>query len=193
MERKQLEAVGAEYPSLRGLFLAPLGIIVIASGLGNMEWGPFSNPLVVPVLYLAAVLACLGIALFYQRSYGHVRVSRSAQIKGAFALAICVPLVAGGSTIDHRLDLPIWAFLGSWAVLMLTSYAFSVGLKPYHKVIWGAALIASLLPVWGGLSPDLKSNLGLVTAGIGVVVTGTFDHLLLMRTFDSAAQLGVEA
>jgi hypothetical protein len=193
MERKELEAVGAEYPHLRGLFLGPLGVVVIASGLGNMEWGPFRNPLVVPVLYLAAALACLLVARFYQNSYGNVRVSRSAQIKGGVALALCVPLVAGGSVIDYRLDLPVWGFLGTWAVLMLASYAFSVGLKLHHKVIWGAALIASLLPVWGGLSPDLKSNLGLVTAGVGVILTGIFDHLLLMRTFDSAAKFGVEA
>jgi hypothetical protein len=193
MERKELEAVGAEYPHLRGLFLGPLGVVVIASGLGNMEWGPFRNPLVVPVLYLAAALACLLVARFYQNIYGNVRVSRSAQIKGGVALALCVPLVAGGSVIDYRLDLPVWGFLGTWAVLMLASYAFSVGLKLHHKVIWGAALIASLLPVWGGLSPDLKSNLGLVTAGVGVILTGIFDHLLLMRTFDSAAKFGVEA
>ncbi|HEU4867490.1 MAG TPA: hypothetical protein VFV09_07160 [Actinomycetota bacterium] len=193
MERKDLEAVGAEYPHLRGLFLGPLGVVVIASGLGNLEWGPFSNLLVAPALFLAAALACLVIARFYQRNYGSVRVSRNAQIKGGVALAVCVPLLIGGSTMDHRLDLPVWGFLGSWAVLMLASYGFSVGLKLHHKVIWGAALVAGLLPIWGDLSPDLKSNLGLVVAGVGVILTGIFDHLLLMRTFDSAARYGVEA
>jgi hypothetical protein len=193
MERKQLEAVGAEYPHLRGLFLGPLGVVVIASGLGNLEWGPFSNLWVAPALFLAAALACLVIARFYQRNYGSVRVSRSAQTRGALALAVCVPLSIAGSTMDHRLDLPIWGFLGSWAVLMLASYGFSVGLKTHHKVIWGVALIAGLLPLWDGLSPDLKSNLGLVVAGIGVIATGIFDHLLLMRTFDSVAEHGAQA
>lgn len=187
MERKQLEAVGAEYPHLRGLFLGPLGVVVIASGLGNLEWGPFSNLLVAPALFLAAALACLVIARFYQRNYGSVRVSRSAQLRGAVALAVFVPLLIGGSIMDHRLDLPSWGFLGSWAVLMLASYGFSVGLKMHHKVIWGVALVAGLLPLWGDLSPDLKSNLGLVVAGIGVIATGIFDHLLLIRTFDSVA------
>lgn len=193
MERSRLEAVGAEYPHLRGLFLGPLGIVLIASGLGNMEWGPFRHPLVVPVIYLAAALACLPIAYFYQHSYGNVRMSRNAQIRGAVALVVCVPVLIASSIVDYRLELPIWGFLGSWAVLMLASYAFSAGLKIHHKVIWGAALIASLVPLWGGLSPDLKSNLGLVAAGIGVMITGIFDHLLLVRTFDSVARSGVEA
>ncbi|HEX2150239.1 MAG TPA: hypothetical protein VHI31_08735 [Actinomycetota bacterium] len=193
MERKQLESVGEEYPHLRGLFLGPLGLILIASGLGNMEWALFREPLIVPGLYLVAALACLLIARFYQQHYGRVQVSRRAQVRGAVALAVCVPLIIAGSTMDYRLDLPIWGFLGSWAILMLASYGFSIGLKLHHKIVWGFALAASLVPIWGGLTPDLRSNLGLVVAGAGVIITGIFDHLLLVRTFDSVSNLRAQA
>lgn len=192
MERKQLESVAAEYSHLRGLFLAPLGVIVIASGLGNMEWGPFRELWTVPVVYLAAALACLPIARFYRQNYGRVQLSGKAQLRGAAALAVCVPLIVAGSTMDHRLDLPVWGFLGAWAVLMLVSYAVSSGLKLHHQVLWGAALVASLLPVWSGLAPDLKSNLGLVVCGVGVIVTGVLDHLAMVRSFGSLPRLNVE-
>lgn len=191
--KQQLESVGADYPHLRGLFLGPLGLIAIASGLGNLQWGPFREAWVAPALFLTAALACLPIARFYQRNYGSVQIARSAQVRGGVALAICVPVLIAGSMMDHRLDLPIWGFLAGWAVLMLGSYAFSVGLRLHHKLIWGAALLAGLLPVWGGMSPDLRSNLGLVAAGAGVIVTGIFDHMLLVRSFESAAGQSVEA
>ena len=193
MERKQLESVAAQYPHLRGLFLAPLGLIVIASGLGNMRWGPFRELWTVPVVYVVSALACLPIAYFYRQNYGRVQISRKAQVRGAVALAVCAPLIVAGSTLDHRLDLPVWGFLGAWAVLMLTSYAASSGLKVHHQVIWGVALVASLLPVWGGLTPDLKSNLGLVVSGMGVIVTGALDHLTLVRSFGSPSGVNAEA
>jgi hypothetical protein len=104
-----------------------------------------------------------------------------------------VPLIVAGSTLDYRLNLPIWGFLGSWAILMLASYGFSIGLKLHHTIIWGFALAASLVPVWGGLTPDLRSNLGLVAAGAGVIITGILDHLLLVRTFDAVSNLHAQA
>ncbi|MEX0790416.1 MAG: hypothetical protein WD178_06525, partial [Actinomycetota bacterium] len=126
------------------------------------------------------------VARYYRQNFGRVVVSKRAQVRGAVALAICVPLLIAGSTMDRRLDLPIWGFLGSWALLMLATYAFSAGLKLHHRVIWGAALVAALLPIWGGVSPDLKSNLGLVVAGVGVILTGVLDHMALVRSFAAA-------
>lgn len=193
MDRTQLESVGAEYPHLRGLLLAPLGMMLVASGMGNMEWGPFREIWTVPALYLAAALAFLSIARYYKQNYGRVQVSKRAQVKGAVALVLCVPLIVAGSTVDHRLDLPIWGFLSAFALLMLVSYAASVGLKAHHKLVWGAVLIAGVLPVWGSLGPDLRSNLGLVVAGVGVIVTGILDHLLLVRTLGPVASRSVEA
>jgi hypothetical protein len=193
MDRTQLESVAAEYPHLRGLFLLPLGIIVIASGLGNMEWGPFRELWTVPALYLLAALACLPIGRFYRQNYGRVQISKRAQVRGAMGVVVGVLLIIGGSLMDYRLGLPIWGFLGAFAVLMLTSYVVSVGIKAHHKLIWGAVLVAAVLPVWGGMAPDAKSNLGLVVVGLGVIVTGVLDHLLLVRSFGTVANRSIEA
>ena len=65
---------------------------------------------------------------------------------------------------------------------MLLTYAIGVGLKAHHVVIWGALLLAGALPVWTGADP---SNIGLVMAGVAVMLSGIFDHRLFVRTFGS--------
>ena len=47
-------------------------------------------------------------------------------------------------------------------------------------LIWGSLLVAGLLPVWDGADPG---NVGLVLAGVAVIVNGVFDHLVLVRSF----------
>ena len=41
-------------------------------------------------------------------------------------------------------------------------------------------MVVSLLPVWDGADPG---NVGLVLAGVAVIVNGVFDHLVLVRSF----------
>ena len=72
---------------------------------------------------------------------------------------------------------------------MLAAVAVSVGLRAHHVIIWGAVLVAGLLPVWDGADP---SNIGLVLAGVAIVATGILDHRLLVRTFGSAKGLDLE-
>lgn len=191
MERRQLATAAAEYPHLRGLFAIPMGLVMIASGLGNLEWGPFRELWAFPVFVLIAGLTCLPIIRFYKQNYGQVTLAKKAQIRAAISVALCVPLIFAGSTLDYKTDLPIWGFLAAWALLMLISYGFSVGLKPHHMAVGGTLLVASLIPVWGGLEPGLRSNYGLIVAGIAVMVAGIFDHLLLVRTFGSLENLSV--
>jgi hypothetical protein len=72
---------------------------------------------------------------------------------------------------------------------MLISYGIGIGLKAHHVIIWGIVLVAGALPVWNGADP---SNIGLVIAGIAVIVTGVFDHRLFVHTFGSAKILEPE-
>lgn len=185
MERKNLESVAAEYPHLRGLFSIPVGLVLIASGLGNLQWGPFSSTWAFFALIGLAAVAALGCLRYYNESFGRVTLSKRAQIRGLAAAVVCVPLIVGAALVDNNLDLPIWGFLAAWSVLMLVSYAMSVGLKPHHIVLWGGVLVASLLPLWGGMSGDMLANAGLLTAGVLGMVSGLFDHLLLVKSFGS--------
>ena len=70
------------------------------------------------------------------------------------------------------------------AALMLVYYAAVVGLRRHHVVIWGALLVAGALPVWNGSDP---SNIGLVLAGVAVMINGAFDHRVLARTLGPPA------
>lgn len=89
-------------------------------------------------------------------------------------------IAAAQSSADWSLDLPVNAIAVAFAVVMLVSYAIGVGLKAHHVIIWGALLVAGALPVWNGADP---SNVGLVLAGVTVMVSGVFDHRLFVRTF----------
>jgi hypothetical protein len=91
----------------------------------------------------------------------------------------------GGATLlrshaSWSLDLPVNAIAVCFALVMLVTYAIGVGLKTHHIVIWGTVLTAGALPVWDGPDP---SNIGLLIAGAGVVLTGVFDHRLFVQTF----------
>jgi hypothetical protein len=65
---------------------------------------------------------------------------------------------------------------------MLVYYAAVVGLRAHHITIWGTLLAAGLLPVWDGADP---SNIGLVLAGVALMLNGLLDHRLLVRTLDA--------
>ncbi len=88
------------------------------------------------------------------------------------------------SRVSWSLDLPVNPIAVSFALVMLVSYAIGVGLKAHHGLIWGALLVTGALPVWNGADP---SNIGLVLAGVALMVSGLFDHRLFVRTFGAAS------
>jgi hypothetical protein len=103
--------------------------------------------------------------------------------------------MAGGSLLLRSraawsLDLPVNPIAISFALVMLISYGIGVGLKTHHVIIWGALLVAGALPVWNGPDP---SNIGLLLAGVGVIVSGLFDHRLFVQTFGSRTLPDLEA
>ena len=187
MERKRLESAAANYSYLRGLFLVPGGMLIILSALGNWQWGPLRHESVFLAAVLALGVACLPIARYYNEHYGRVSASTRQQVRGAIAVVVAVAVTVGGSLLmrsraDWSLDLPVNATAVSLALVMLVSYAIGVGLKAHHVIIWGALLVAGALPVWTGEDP---SNIGLLLAGVAVMVSGVFDHRLFVRTFGS--------
>ena len=197
MERKKLESAAAHYAYLRGLFSIPLGTLFILAALGNWEWGPLRHTWVFFGAVLVVGAACLPINRYYNENYGRVTPSTRQQFRAVVAIIVSVAVMVGAafllrSRAGWSLDLPVNPIAASFGLLMLAYYAIVVGLRAHHSIIWGALLVAGLLPVWGGVDLSNTSNVGLVLTGVAVMANGIFDHLLLVRTFGSSKGLNVE-
>jgi hypothetical protein len=194
MERKRLESAATDYSYLRGLFGIPLGVLAIVSALGNWEWGPFSHAWAFFVAVGLVAAMSLLINRYYKEHYGRVTLTKRQQVRTIAVSLLVAPLVIAGafllrSRVDWSLDLPVNPTAAMFAVLLLSGYAASVGLRAHHVAIWGSILVAALLPVWNGGDP---SNIGLVMGGVGIIACGIFDHRLLARAFSHPDELRLE-
>ena len=194
MQRRQLETAAANYTYLRGLLFIPMGGLCILAALGNWHVGPLRHSWAFLLVLVAIALAYLPISRYYNDNYGRVTPSTRQQVRATIGVAVAVALVLGGSLLlrsraDWSLDLPVNAIAVTFALLMLVSYAIGVGLKAHHVVVWGALLVTGALPVWNGADP---SNIGLVLAGVALMVSGFFDHRLFVDTFGPPAILDRE-
>ena len=194
MQLGNLKAAAANYSYLRGLFAVPVGVVLILAALANWQVGPLRQTWAFFVAVVVAGAACLPIARYYRENYGRYRPSTRQQVRGAVAVVIGAAVVYGGSLLlrsraGWSLDLPVNAIAVSFALFMLITYAIGVGLKAHHVIIWGALLVAGALPVWHGADP---SNIGLVLAGVAVMVSGVLDHRLFVHTFGPAKALDRE-
>jgi hypothetical protein len=143
---------------------------------------------------LAIAAAAAAINRYYNERYGHLTPSTAQQVRAGIVLVLAVALMLGGATLlrshaSWSLDLPVNAVAVCFALVMLVTYAIGIGLKAHHLVIWGTVLVAGALPVWNGSDP---SNIGLLLAGAGIMVTGVFDHRLFVQTFGPPRALELE-
>jgi hypothetical protein len=187
MQRRNLETAAANYTYLRGLIFVPLGLVFILAALANWGVGPLRHTWAFPVAAAVVAAGSLPIMRYYNENYGRLSPSTRQQVRGAGAAAIALAVVVGGSLLlrsraDWSLDLPVNATAVTFALVMLISYGVGVGVKAHHAIIWGALLVIGALPVWTGADP---SNIGLLLAGVAVMVNGVFDHRLFVRTFGS--------
>jgi hypothetical protein len=194
MERASLESAAANFSYLRGWFYFPAGALCICAALANWEAGPFRSAWAFPVAVLVIGLACLPIARFYTTHYGRMSMSTRQQIRGAIAVLIGVGVMIGGSSLMRSeagwsLDLPVNPIAVSFALIMLITYAIGVGIKAHHVIIWGTLLVVGAVPLWNGDDP---SNIGLVLAGVAMMVTGVFDHRLFVDTFGPSRRVRLE-
>jgi hypothetical protein len=185
MQRRDLEAAAARYSYLRGLLFIPLGGLCILAALGNWEVGPLRHTWAFLAVAAALGLVYLLINRYYVENYGRLSPSNRQQVRAGVAVAIAVAVMLAGSLLlrsraDWSLDLPVNAVAVSFALVMLVSYGVGVGLKAHHLIIWGALLVTGALPVWNGADP---SNIGLMLAGMAVMLSGVFDHRVFVDTF----------
>ena len=183
MQRANLERAAANYSYLRGWFYFPAGALFILAALANWEVGPFRQRLGIPrrrARDRGGVPAHRSLLHHELRPYS---TSTRQQIRGAIAVLIGVAVMIGGSSLMRSeagwsLDLPVNPIAVSFALIMLITYAIGVGVKAHHVIIWGTLLVVGAVPVWNGDDP---SNIGLVLAGVAMMVTGVFDHRLFVR------------
>jgi len=194
VDHTQLRSAAAEYPYLRGLISVPAGALFIVAALGNTGWGPFAHDWVFVLALLAIGAACWAINRFYNEHYGRVTPSTRQQVKAAAVTVAGALLMVGLSTLlrsraSWSLDLPVNPIPAVFGALMLAYSAAVAGLRPHHLVIWGALIVAGLLPVWDGADP---SNTGLVLVGAAIIAVGLLDHRLLVRTFGPPRGLALQ-
>jgi heme O synthase-like polyprenyltransferase len=166
----------------------PLGVLFVVAALGNWEWGPLRHDWMFVAVVLVIAAVCALINRYYNEHFGRVTPSTRQQIRAVAAGALGVALMIGLTTLlrsraSWSLDLPVNPIAAAFGLLMLAYYAIVVRLRTHHALVWGSLVVAGLLPVWNGADP---SNVGLVLAGVAVVINGAFDHLLLVRTFGPA-------
>ena len=191
MERKELEAAAAQVTYLRGLLAIPIGMLFIITGLGNLGWGPLGNPLVFLGFLLVLAAAWLGINRYYNDHYGRVTRSHRQQLRYTIASFILFPAaIVGGPILDASVDLPVSAFAAAFALAMLAWFAICVGLRMRHLIIWGALLVAGLLPVWEAMAD--KISVAWLPIGVATIAAGILDHRTLVRAYGPAKDLRPE-
>jgi hypothetical protein len=196
MDRRQLEAAGAEYPlvHVQGLYAVPAGLLWFMIGLSNLEEQRVAGPILV-----AGFLLCLagvaGAGLFYRRTYGRVTPTRERQVRYYVALASgFVVFIAADQLARTLLGRPptvgVSSMASAWALGSIVFYAMSSGLRPHHVAIWGALLVAGLLPIWGtGVDRDAMAAFPI---GIATILSGLLDHRLIAQTFRAYDSLQLE-
>src|SRR4029453_18147783 len=180
MERKELETAAAHVTYLRGLLAIPIGLLFIITGLGNLGWGPLENPVVFLGSLLVLAAAWLGINRYYNDHYGRVTRSHRQQLRYTIASFILFPAaMIGGPILDASVDLPGSAFAAPFPLAMLAWFAICVGLRMRHLIIWGALLVAGLLPVWEAMAD--KISVAWLPIGVATTAAGLLDHWALCR------------
>ena len=192
MDRRSLESTATSYPSLRGLAAIPIGAVFVLLWPTNEEWGPVSQRYIW-IAILVAALAFLRINRYYDETFGRVTLPRRVKVRTSVVSLGGAAVLLGGAALEWSFDLPLNCTAASFAIAMLAIYAVNVGLSAHHVIIWGSILVASLLPVWGGVGADAKFGGAFLLMGVATTMAaGVLDHRALTQTFGRAAGLDLE-
>jgi len=189
MDRKTLESAATDNTYLRGLLSVPVALLLFLSALGNWSVGPFRHAWVFLVAVAVLGAAYLLIDRYYKDTFGRTTPSDRQQRRQLIAVVVSVVVMIGVSTVlrsraPWSLDLPVNPTAVAFALVLLVTFVAGGGVRRHHAIVLGVLAAAGLLPVWHGDDP---SNIGLVMAGVAVLVIGILDHVLLVRTLGPVA------
>ena len=114
----------------------------------------------------------------------------SRELRTIAAAGAGVAIVFGGALLlqsraSWSLDLSVNAIAVAFPIAFVAMYAIGGALRTHHLVIWGAVLVAGVLPIWAG--PPDAGNVALVMCGAASILSGVLDHLAFMRMFSAPA------
>ncbi len=195
MDRSTLESTAANYPYLQGLWVIPLGFLIIIAGISNLQRAPTGGVLlgIFGGGLVLCLIASLIITRYYREYFGEVTPTRSRQVRNAVALVawIVVLFIAGSKHLFWSLDSPVCIYAVAFALATLTYYAILVGLRIHHLVIWGGVAVVGLLPIWGGLGLN-RDPVAMMLLGVVLMISGLLDQRLLARAFGAPKDLNLE-
>jgi hypothetical protein len=186
MDRLQrLRYVTERYEQLQGLRLVPLGIPFLFSAAwrgGQLAWAPGTSGVGAHIWFVSLITAAIGLSLmarsYYRRRFGNVQSAATIKTPlAAFVFAAMFVLAVSVPTDSSSIAVP--------AVILSFGLGY-VGLvggvaRPHYLAIAGfVALFATLGPL--GVPLHTRDVLCDQLLGIGFIVVGVGDHLLLRDT-----------
>jgi hypothetical protein len=184
MDITGLNSVAGRYYALRGLLLVPTGVLLVAAGLTNMPpIGPEKVGGGAPYFLVALVVAAAGYIVanhYYVTRFGRIDPPMRTKVRVAVYSLLAGVGICIGITVDTQFDLPVTFYGASFAVSLLAYYRVIVGLRPYHRAIIGAFLVACLVPIWDRV--DDKVSLVMIPMGAMMIAIGLLDHRELVAS-----------
>jgi hypothetical protein len=181
----RVRLVTSHFHVMQGLRMVPIGVFLIAQSAGWLgRQGDCT--LTLPSL-IGAIVLYVFIGVYYRRSFGQVERPPQARqrewLYGLASLLVFYALV----WVDSVLNLPVSLVGLLLAGGLLGAYLRTgLGFRKHYAVSAALLALVSLLPALGLLprfslfGPD--STPLTITLGAIVVLSGVFDHLLLVRT-----------
>ena len=179
------------YPSLQGLRLVPLGVLLLAKAPWAVVWPGHSylKQTVGALMLLAAMLGFFLAGAYYHRRFGRVE-PRWRPLWGYLGALVGFGLYIACAALDeHQYRLSLSSLFV--ACLCLVCYIGSKGRRWYYLPLALMFTALTVLPLTGMVSPkEMGANMGsLFNQGLGVflVVGGLLDHRLLCRLLAAPA------
>jgi hypothetical protein len=190
---QRLRYVIHRYPHLQGLRIAPLGIPFLLSAAwhnGQFHWVPGTDGHGAWYWFLAlmaiAVAGGLGIGRYYQERFGALQPARGwrSPLLACLFVAGMFAAVWIQDGLDTSIPLPV-IVIG----LGLTYVGCAGGTTRTHYLVIAAVTFAFATLNAFGVPASLRQILSEELIGLGLIVVGVGDHLLLQRAMEADAHV----
>jgi hypothetical protein len=182
---QRLRYVTERYEQLQGLRLVPLGIPFLLSSAwrsGRLTWVPWTTGVGARMWFVTLVASALALSLlaktYYERRFGDVQSAVTLKAPLAAFVFTALFIVSVSLRTDGQTAVSIPALI----VALGLGYVGMAGgvLRPHYLTLAvGVGVFAFLGPL--GIPFHTREVLWDQLIGIGFVVTGAGDHLLLRR------------